>query len=130
MMCWTQWVSFELTEPFSPYRFLPNTWKGGPWCLRDQYGRVWRSLPWIGLREGIDDSRYLRTLRDRMQQAKLRGSYRAARQADLILQHTLDEVAWVPGVRASGATWTATTADAARRELAVAAIKCQQTTDR
>jgi len=127
MMCWTQWVAYKLDEPFSPYRFLRNAWKGGPWCLEDQQGEVWRSLPWIGLREGIDDSRYLRTVRDCIEQAKLSGRYRAARQAELALEHILDEVPWVPGVRASDSPWTAQTADAARRELAEAAIKCQQT---
>jgi len=127
MMCWTQWVAEKLHEPFSPYRFLHNTWKGGPWCLREPDGRVWRSLPWIGLREGIDDSRYLRTVRDCIEQAKLSGRYRAARQAELALTHILDEVPWVPGVRASDSAWTAETADAARRRLAETAIQCQQT---
>ncbi len=126
MMCWTQLVAQELDEPFNPYRFLANSWKGGPWCLRDQQGRVWRSLPWIGLREGIDDSRYLRTLRDLIADTRLAGRYAASKKARIRLQRILDEVPWVPGVRVSNSPWTAASADAARDELAGAALECQQ----
>ena len=46
-----------------PYIFIYGTWKGGPFFVVDEDGNYWRSLPWIGVREGIDDSRYLRTAR-------------------------------------------------------------------
>ena len=63
MTDWVQWPGWkgkkaDLTDP---YFFLYGTWKGGPFFVVDEDGNYWRSLPWIGVREGIDDSRYLRT---------------------------------------------------------------------
>ena len=54
------------------------------------------------------------------------GRHAAARKARIRLQRVLDEVPWVPGVRVSNSPWTAVSADAARRELAQAAIECRQ----
>jgi hypothetical protein len=129
MMCWTQWISLEMGKPpieeaFNPYIFTHLTWKGGPWFMPAEGGRVWRSLPWIGLREGIDDSRYVRTLRKAIEDAEMTSQDGTAKRAHVKLARVLDEIPWVPGVRVANSKWTAFRADTARRNLADAAIEC------
>gem|GEM_PF-3592250 len=131
MMCWTQWLieNIDGSEPFDPYRFLANTWKGGPWCLRErENGAVWRSFAWLGLREGIDDSRYLRTARNlaaeaerSLDPARREQGAAAARQIAALM----DRVAWVPDVRRADATYTNRTAADVRRGLAELAVALQ-----
>jgi hypothetical protein len=129
IMCWTQWIcggveeeKIKVTEPFDPYMFLPNTWKGGPWFMPGPDGRVWRSLPWLGIREGIDDSRYLRTLHENIEEAEESGKNEVAAKASMVIENVLNEVAWAPGP-SDYPEWTAARADAARRKLADEAIK-------
>lgn len=130
MMVWVQWVSdeFYLGSPerplFSPYMFLNNWWKGGPFCLREKDGRVWRSLAWIGVREGIDDSRYVRTLRRVIDDATIAGNDQAAAKAQRSLDSVLNKVHWVGDTRKT--VWDSAHADAARRGLADAAIEYQE----
>jgi len=85
MTDWVQWPGWQVKRSeMNPYRFIQGTWKGGPWFVMDEDGRFWRSLPWIGVREGIDDSRYLRTALALADQARksedptIRSSGRAA----------------------------------------------------
>lgn len=132
MLCWVQWIvpDWFLGDPvqpsFDPYVFLFNSWKGGPWCMREKDGRVWRSLAWIGVREGVDDSRYVRTLRKAIEDAEKAGNEAKARSAKLRLQAVMDGVPWVPEVRVSNSKWNSARADAARGRLADAAIECSK----
>ncbi len=122
MMTWVQEFAFDEEEPFSPYRFVLRA-KNGPLCMFYPDGSVWRSLSLIGIREGIDDSRYVRTLRKLIADARSAGRYREAASGRRCLQRVLDEIPW--GGRVSPG-WTAIDADAARWELAQAAVECQR----
>lgn len=127
MMCWLQWLSWDMVEmnkTFGPYAFLTNWWKGGPYCMRDKDGKVWRSLAWIGMREGIDDSRYVRTLRRKIEDARIAGNKEAAEKADNALKSVLDDVHWAGDKRKT--PWDSAHADAARGRLADAAVECSK----
>jgi hypothetical protein len=123
MLCWTQQVGGEelRRSAFDPYLFVTQTWGGGPWVMPDSAGRVWRSLPWIGLREGIDDSRYVQTLRKAIEEAKAKGRPEIAERAAKKLDDAMDQVPWSNDKKRN---WTAAGADAVRRSLADAAIEC------
>lgn len=124
MLCWVQWPGWNQHEQFSPYQFLENSWKGGPFWLRQDDGKMWRSLPWIGIREGIDDSRYIRTLRNAIDRAIASGHRAAAAQAEKSLEMLMAKVPWVPGSRSGEGGWSSDAADSTRRGLAEAAISC------
>ena len=79
-MSWVQTLFFEEEAPFDPYRFV-LTAKNGPYCLRYPDGSVWRSVSWIGVREGIDDSRYVRTVRTLAAGAEAAGQHEVAKKA-------------------------------------------------
>ncbi len=124
MMCWVQWPGWNQHESFSPYQFLENSWKGGPFWLRQDDGQMWRSLPWMGIREGIDDSRYVRTLRVAIDKAIAAGRPAIAAQAKKSLEMLMADVPWVPGSRSGENGWSSDSADKCRRDLAEAAMIC------
>ena len=132
MMPWVQTLGSDEKAPFSPYRFV-LTAKNGIYCLFYPDGSVWRSLPWIGLREGIDDSRYVRTVRKLVGNAEAAGKRDAAQKARMRLQRVLAKAPWVVGANSDTGLlrqkWTAVDADAARWELAQAAVACQRALD-
>lgn len=119
---WTQWISGAEIEnrPFNGYIFAPQTWRGGPWFMKDQSSITWFDLPWIGIREGIDDSRYVRTVRALIDEADAVGATTAADSARTVLQQVLNEVLWVNDPR-DPSTWTSAHADTERLALANAA---------
>lgn len=133
MMPWTQWAYEDMKDPFSPYRFLRQPWKGGPWFMGELAGgtgvdwrpphKLWRSLQWIGLRESIDDSRYVHTLRAAISRAEVEGNRTAAKVASKRLMGILNKVPWANSSKKS-CEWNAVDCDGARRQLAEATIAC------
>lgn len=74
------------------------------------------TLQWEGCREGIDDARYVATLREAIDRARDRG---AARAAESELERLLDEVGW--GIRPP--SFTNRDAQRARRAIADLIVK-------
>jgi len=63
MICWAQWLHAWLPAKQSTlyaHHWATRTWKGGPMLLMEECtGReLYRSLPWLGIREGLIDSRF------------------------------------------------------------------------
>ena len=130
MMCWTQSVAEEVADDLDPHPYfrLEGWWQGGPWCMRQKNGRVWRSMAWLGLREGIDDSRYVRTARALIDKAMQSSDplHRAAGEASrLRVEMIMERVPWIPGVRRQNSPWSSAGADHVRRELAQIALDLQ-----
>jgi hypothetical protein len=128
MLCWIQSLAGRLDESqFDAYYNLRSTWKGGPWVMSAAGGRVWRSFPWLGVREGIDDSRYLRTARAAIDRARqsLRPENRAlADAAERRVDALMRRVAWAnQGAGDDGKPWDNCAANSVRRELARIAIQ-------
>ena len=97
--------------------------------MRQKNGRVWRTMAWLGLREGIDDSKYLRTARLWIEKARQSFHPKGRAVADAgerRVEAIMARVPWVPGVRAAGSKWTSRDADDVRRELARVALDVQQ----
>jgi hypothetical protein len=120
---WIQWFGEEPESDFEmhPYKFLSRKWKGGPYVLHLKDGRVVRSMVWLGIREGIDDSRYLRTVRtliDKANQSNDPEQRKAAEQAARKVDEIMGRVPWVDMCRSDESTWTNIKADSIRHELA------------
>ena len=127
MMCWTQGIAQKIDDdfPIQPCHFLKNYWKGGPWAMQQPNGRVWRSMVWLGLREGIDDSRYLRSARQWIETAEQSFDPRhqsLAKAAQQRVDSIMDRVPWVSGVRDRNTAWSGEKADEVRRQLAQVAL--------
>lgn len=127
MMCWSWPICIDIDGSFNPYWSLGRSSDKAtsPFYMRGPDGRAWLSFPWIGIREGIDDSRYVQTLKKAIADAEAAGRHDAARIARMRLERAMNEVPWVPGVRASGSNWNPAGADRVRRELADAAVECR-----
>jgi hypothetical protein len=96
-------------------------------------GRVWRSFPWLGVREGIDDSRYLRTARaaiDRARQSLNPNDRELADAAQRRVDALMQRVGWAnQNASEGGEPWDNSAASSVRRELARIAIElCGQLT--
>ena len=136
VLCWTQWVDHDIKEyeknygldpdDFDPYVFTYSYWKGGPWAVHLQNGTTMRSTAWFGIREGIDDSRYLNTARAWIERARSRKELAEdAQAASLRLEHAMTAVPWVAELRRPGSTWTSDSADKVRRVCADIAVHLQ-----
>jgi hypothetical protein len=134
ILCWIQSLAGRLDESqFDAYYNLRSTWKGGPWVMPTANGRVWRSFPWLGVREGIDDSRYLRTARaaiDRARQSLNPNDRELADAAQRRVDALMQRVGWAnQNASEGGEPWDNSAASSVRRELARIAIElCGQLT--
>ena len=94
--------------------------------LRLQDGRVVCSMVWLGVREGIDDSRYLRTVRALIDETNLSDNPKHRAAADLAtrqVEKIMDGIPWVDVISADGSAWTSVKADQVRLDLARVAKK-------
>ena len=124
MTCWAQWnVQRMSSDLMHPYEHIRNSWDGGPWAYVDNQERMWRSLPWLGVREGIDDSRYVQTVRSLITQGKTSehsAHHEIAQQTEEQLNALIDKL---PFYQEFGrAPWNSDAADEVRWELARMAI--------
>ncbi|MCE5340888.1 MAG: hypothetical protein LLF92_07145 [Planctomycetaceae bacterium] len=80
-----------------------------------------------GVREGIDDSRYLRTLRKLIDEGNIEGGKVGdlARRAQLWLDREMETIPWMSDAKAYRDRWTSVDADGMRRKMANWAIRLQ-----
>ncbi len=136
MMCWTQWVDNEVQayeknhgldlDHFDPYLFTYSYWKGGPWAVHLRDGKTMRSTGWFGIREGIDDSRYLNTAKAWIEKTASNPNAAVREQAKaaaLRLKMAMNAVPWVPELRHPKSTWTSESADKVRWICAGIAVR-------
>ena len=123
MTCWAQWnVQRMISDTMHPYEHIRNPWDGGPWVYVDNQERMWRSLPWLGVREGIDDSRYVQTVRSLITRDKTSEHFaqrRIAQQTEEQLDALIEKL---PFYEEFSASWSSAAADEVRWELARMAI--------
>lgn len=126
LMNWRQNIAMDMAGsayPWSPYIYLAYTGKGGLLSIVQTDGSVWRCMPNIGEREGIDDTRYVRTLRKAINDAQANGYTDLANAGQAVLDDVLGDVAWYEEVFYVLKPWDAAMADDARRRLADAIVQ-------
>jgi hypothetical protein len=131
MLCWTQHTWEKLAGPLDPYFGVRSAWKGGPWWMvREEDGRRVLSVGWLGLREGIDDSRYYRTARALAAEAARSPdpAVRAAGEAAARrVQAILETWPWVRDARTDPTHHNSAAADRTRGQFAQVALEMQET---
>jgi hypothetical protein len=100
MLNWVQWFESPMPEAgWTPEVPFESRWKGGPMVYVAPDGKRWPSLAWVGVREGLTDSRYVNALKAAIDRAKCENRWREVRTAKVRLAALMDEVPWATEAR-------------------------------
>jgi hypothetical protein len=128
-----EWAAGDLSDvPYYTDRYfsLRGVLKDAVFIYRDPSGTNPATITTMtleGVREGIDDSRYLRTLRKLIDEGNIAGGEVGdlARRAQLWLDQEMETIPWMSDAKAYPDRWTSADADGMRRKMANWAIRLQ-----
>ncbi|MCE5340889.1 MAG: hypothetical protein LLF92_07150 [Planctomycetaceae bacterium] len=129
MRFWLETPISKMEGEFEPYYFLKYSWKGGPWIAEFSDGRKFNSMAFLGLREGADDSRYIRTAVKAIEDTKISfDSHEKAigEAAEKKLVKIMERIPWVQEANASY-EWSNYSACIVRKDIAQLIMELQNT---